>query len=226
VCDSECKAHSEAWQARREIEATNEAFDFLYGELREAKRRFEAGNDAGRDGVIHALETIVKFLGLYEPVLTGGLHAPLAMLFDALMHLDDGDVLPMLQKVPHSGRARASAGRESLMGMVAYTVDALCATGMPLDDARETVACELQRAGVRPGRGRGEFTSRTVRTWCEKVAADVGARGEAKQTYALLEKKFGAEGGTKDKDPESIRSDLLKRLSDVCSETRAGEKPT
>jgi hypothetical protein len=218
VCDSEFKAHSEAWQARRQIEAANEAFDFLYSGLREAKQRFETGSDAGRDGVIHALETIVKFLGLYEPVLAGGLHAPPAMLLDALMNLDDGVVHQMLRKVKHSGRGRASAGRESFKGMVAFSVDGLCASGMIFKDAHESVARVLREEGVTPSRGSGEVDERTVRGWCEDVAADVGRHGEAAQTFDLLQKELEAETSAA---PEIIRRRLLDRLAHVARVTRA-----
>jgi hypothetical protein len=104
----------------------NRAFDLLFAGLREAKCRFENGDHAGRDGVIHALESVLKFLGHFEQVENAALHAPLGALFDALLHLDDGETHPMLQKVTLSGRARASAGRESLMGIIAFTVDRLC----------------------------------------------------------------------------------------------------
>jgi hypothetical protein len=226
VCDSECKAHSEAWEAwrsRQQIEATNDAFNFLYDGLREAKLRFETGNDGGRDGVVHALETMLKFLYLYEPVQSGGLQAPLAMLFNALMNLDDGAVHPMLQKVPRRGRTRASAGRESLIGTVAFTVDALCDTGKPLDDAREIVARELRRAGVRPDRGGGEFTSRTVRAWCERVAADVGGHGEAKQMFESLKREFVP---AENVESERIRHVLLDALRHLIGGTREGRKAT
>ena len=41
----------------------------------------------------------------------------------------------------------------------------------------------LVELGVRPERGNKQITARTVRTWCEKVAEDVGRRGAAAIVY-------------------------------------------
>jgi hypothetical protein len=141
------------------------------------------------------------------------------------MNLDDGEVHPLLQKPRHLGRGRgyASAGRESLKGMVAFTVDGLCASGMPLKDARESVARVLRKQGVTAARGSGEVDERTVRGWCEDVAADFGRHGEAAQTFDLLQKELSAE---KSATPWIMRRRLLDRLAHVAHVTRAREKPS
>jgi len=166
--------------ASREDIALNAAFDFLYGGLRDAKKLFEAGDSAGREGAIHALETVLKFLSRFQPILDEGLNAPLAGLSNALLSLDDGTVLALLKPVQPRGRSRASAFRDSLKGAAAFTVDRLCATGRTAPDAHADVAQVLRDAGVTAARGRfPAITSRTVRGWCQEVAADIGRRGDA-----------------------------------------------
>jgi hypothetical protein len=200
--------------------AISQAFDVLFAQLLEAKRRFENGDHAGRDGVIHALESVLKFLGLFEQVQSAHLHAPLAALFDALLHLDDGETHPMLDKVKHSGRARASAGRESLKGFAAFTVDRLCALGIPQPKAHETVARVLESEGVSPARGKGPITGRTVRLWCQHVAADVGRHGEAAQAFDFLQRTAAARGELD--SPEEL---LLERLKRLVRDVGLGKKP-
>jgi hypothetical protein len=155
----------------------NEAFKSLYTGLREAKTLFGTGDDAGREGAIHALETVVKFLGRFQPVVDEGLHAPLAVLLDGLLSLSDGAVAPLLKHIPHTGQSRASALRECTIGAAAFVVDRLCAAGYPDREAQEFVASTLRAEGVRAARGRfPEVTADTVRTWCDDVAADMKAQ--------------------------------------------------
>jgi hypothetical protein len=116
--------------------------------------------------------------------------APLAALFDALMNLDDLRTQPMLHAAHKSGRARAGAIRESHKGAAAFTVSRLRVAGMSRDEALGAVAKALRRVGFVPSRGRNpRFTARTIRGWCEKVAEDVGCRGEAAQTCRLLDER-------------------------------------
>jgi hypothetical protein len=198
----------------------SEAFDVLFAHLLEAKRRFENGDQAGRDGVVHALEAVLKFLALFEQVQSASLHAPLTALFDALLHLDDGETHPMLQKVGRSGRARASAGRESLKGIVAFTVDRLCALGTSPPEAHVTVAGTLESEEVSPARGNGPVTARTVRLWCQRVAADVGRHGEAAQVFDFLQCTAAARG-----ELDSPKELLLDRLIKLVREVGLGKKP-
>jgi hypothetical protein len=170
-----------------DLAALNAAFDLLYSALREAKRLFEAGDNAGREGVIHALENLLKFLSRFQPVLDEGLNAPLGSLLSALLSLDDGRVLSLLKPVLARGRSRASAIRDSLKGAAAFTVMRLRAAGRTAPDARKDVAHVFHNAGVKAARGQyPKITSRTVRGWCEEVAADVGRHGQAAQTFELL----------------------------------------
>ncbi len=173
--------------ASQELHLLYAAFNFLYDGLRDAKRLFEAGDGAGREGAIHALETMLKFLSRFQPVLDEGLDAPLVRLFDALMNLDDGAVQPLLQHVPHRGGARASALRESMIGVAAFAVNRLCAAGLSAPEAYAFVARTLQAEGVTAARGRfRQVTVSTVRAWCDNVAADVDLKGQAAQTFKEL----------------------------------------
>ena len=162
----------------------------LYEGLIEAKQLFETGRNDGREGVIHAIETVLKFLEKLGSIRSHGLHAPLVALFNALMNLDDGVVLPILKKARRTGRGRASAMRESIKGAIAFTVHGLHVTGMQMPAAQKLVASALQKQGLKAERGRDqEITARTVRGWCADVAADVSRRGEAAQAFDLLLKE-------------------------------------
>jgi hypothetical protein len=169
-----------------------EAFAFLYAELREANRRFQAGGDAGRDGAIHALETVLKFLHKFQPVLNEALHAPLARLFIDLMALDDGSVSPLLKPKRRSGGAPASGLYDAEKGIAVFTVRRLVAAGVKHAAACTMVANRLVKEGVRPARrgsrgGSGQLGARTLRKWQEDIAADVGCHTIAAQTLREVE---------------------------------------
>jgi hypothetical protein len=216
-------AQSSDAPSKAQLAAIESAFNNLYAGLVEAKRRFETGSNGGREGAIHAIESVLKFLEGSAVVRSNGLHAPLVALFDSLMNLDDGVVRPILQKVPHSGRGRASAMRESIKGTVAFTVDRLCASGLPIARARKLVARTLKEVGLDAERGRHPaVTERTIRGWCEDVAADVSRKGEAAQTFARLQADVSLANGS---DPPSVRRELLARLSNLICGTRNAQKP-
>jgi hypothetical protein len=191
------------------------AFNELYKGLVEAKQLFDQTNE--REAAIHALECVLKFLEKSSKVQSYGLHAPLVALFDALMSLDDGEVRPILKKALRTGRGRASALRDSIKGAAAFTVKALHATGLPMPAAYKQVARLLQKAGVTAERGRYQgITVRTVRGWCEDVAADVSRQGEAAQTFDLLQKEVQALN-----DPRTIELNLLN----LIRQTAGSKKP-
>jgi hypothetical protein len=225
-----------------------DALDSLYDGLREAKALFDdvsPDTHKGREGAIHALETVLKFLSRWQPILDEALQTPLARLFNDLMALDKNNVSPMLKPTPRSGRAPASAMYESLKGSAAYTVKRLESTGLTIPEAHTLVAKELNKVGMRPARagadgGDNVFSERTIRKWCEDVSADVGCRGEAAQTKALLEDRFVSEvlkglglanlpeGQTPDslladQDVCSLRRIFLEQMTFAAEEIRAGE---
>jgi hypothetical protein len=222
MCASEKTEPGDASSSPEDIADLNAAFDFLYSGLRDAKKLFEAGDKGGREGAIHALEILAKFLSRFQPVLDEGLNAPLAGLFNALLNLDDGAVLPLLKPVPTLGRTRASAIRDSLKGAAAFTVARLCAIGQAAPEARADVAQVFREAGVTAARGRyPAITNRTVRGWCEAVAGDIGRHGEAAQTFDLMEKEcLPPDGPT----PADIRRHYLAKLAELIGATRGAER--
>ena len=153
-------------------------------------------------------------------MISSALHTPLIVLFNALMSLDDGRVLPVLKPAKKTGRPRASAFRKSSIGAAAFTVKRLTETGMQAPAARSAVARTLRAVGVKPARGRaGAITERTVLGWCEEVSADVGRRGEAAQTYDLLM----ADTTTNELPARQMRKVLLDRLAATAKKVRAQE---
>jgi hypothetical protein len=201
----------------------NEAFGCLFRELGKATELYQEPANAGREGVIHSVETVLKFLSRFGPVISSSLHAPLTVLFDALMSLDDGKIAPLLKPARTTGRAPASAIRQSLIGAAAFTVTRLTETGMHAPAAHKAVAKTLKSAGIKPARGRNAtITARTIRGWCEEVSADFGRRGEAAQTYDLM-LEGPRDHTTSDLPPEQARALLVDRLATVARRIRADE---
>jgi hypothetical protein len=198
------------------IESVATAIDMLCDELREAKLLFESGCDTGREGAIHAVEALTKFLMLSETVRREGLIAPLGVLLSALMSLDDGATQPILRRRPRRGRSRASAMRDCDIGAAAFTVSRLKELGMHDSDANKLVARRLTKIGVKASRGRNQtITERTVKGWCEAVSADFGRTGEAAVTFDLL-RDLPQAGSTADY--------YLDRLERVILKTRGQER--
>jgi hypothetical protein len=230
MCTTEKTEQQDTSSSGEDIAALNAAFDFLYGGLRDGKKLFEANNSGGREGAIHSLEVLVKFLSQFRPVLDEGLNAPLIALFNALLTLNDGNVLPILKPAPARGRSRASGIRDGLKGAAAFTVARLRATGRSVPDAREDVARVFRDAGVTTARGRyPTVTRRTVRGWCEEVAADMGRRGEAAQTFDGLQSEYLVLDGTNPIDFEgaelaNIRRAYLDSLANLINDLRGSEQ--
>jgi hypothetical protein len=200
----------------------NEGLAYLFHELDRATELHRSDPNAGREGVIHSVETAVKFLSLFAPVISSVLHAPLGVLLDALMSLDDGRVLPVLKPAKKTGRSRASALRMSLIGGAAFTVKRLTETGMQAPAARKAVADTLRAVGVKPARG-GVITAQTVRGWCAEVSADVGRRSEAAKTYDLLMAEPMGYTTTNELPASQVRKVLVDRLAATAKIVRAQE---
>lgn len=173
-------------------------FHALLADLRRAKDRFEAGEDAGRGGVIASVEALTRFLLAFHPVTAAGLHNPLITLVSALKSLDDGRASDLLTPRKKPGRHRESPLRNSLVGLAACTVDGLVASGLQFEKACDTVAAELQAANIRPSRkgAKGnqghapQMTVRTVREWYAKVSEDVGRRSVAARVYDSMKQSY------------------------------------
>jgi hypothetical protein len=222
--------------------ALAEALQILWRELREAKQRFQSGQDAGRDGAIHALETIVKFLGLFDTVRDEALHAPLARLSSDLMSLDDGTASAMLTPRRRRGRARASSFYDATKGVAVFTVQRVAATGITYPNARRMVATKLAEIGVRPARkgsdkGTGEFSERTLRKWQDDVAMNETARdtltlleaGHIQEVLEIIGLSALPSGTTADElmirhfEPAELRRGYLAKLSAFITRIRGQE---
>ena len=173
--------------ATGDLPRLNIAFLHLWAELREAQSEFAKGNH--QDGAYLAVLAVSAFLSLFGPVRQEGLSTPLAALESALWVLDEGVVEPILKptRQARSGRARSSVLYQELKGAAVFVVHRLHRLGLEQKKARAVVADELRSIGVKPDRGSGQITARTIRWWCEEVAADVGRQGVAAQrSHTLL----------------------------------------
>jgi hypothetical protein len=201
----------------------NEGLAFLFQELGNATALYQLDPQAGREGIVHSVETVIKFLSVFAPVIAARLHAPLGVLFDALMSLDDGMVSLLLKPAKRAGRARASALRKALIGAAVFTVERFKETGMEVPPAHKTVASILKAEGVKLARGRaGTMTARTIRGWCAEVSADVGRHGVAAQTYDRLISTFTG-SDTNELPPADARELLLSKLAQTARAMRAHE---
>src|SRR5262249_29312151 len=102
----------------------------LYAGLERATLQFAEDKDAGRSGVVAALETVLRFLQQSSVISSHGFIAPLARLHSDLLALDDGNVSSLLAPKSRSGRARASDFYDGLKGLAVFTVQALTTTSM------------------------------------------------------------------------------------------------
>jgi hypothetical protein len=162
------------------LEILNAGLRFFFTDLRSALAEF---GDNQRHGAVIALGALMRFIALFEGPIAERLDVPVLALRGALFGLDDKIVEPLLRPVAGPGRSRSSIAREALKGQVAATVQRLLQTGVAVVDARERVAEELGKLGVRPERGSGDVTDNTVRHWCDEVDADTGRRGAAAIIY-------------------------------------------
>jgi hypothetical protein len=194
----------------------NEALHWLFRELNDAAELHRNGDFGGRAGAVRAAKAVTAFLMLFRTVNKKGLVVPLAQVADGLTALDQNTVKPMMRPIPRSGRARASEGRQSLKGIAVYIVRRLQDQDIGKDrhTALKMVAAKLAACDVRPDRGAGKITARTVRNWDDQVSADVGRHGSARQTFdGLLAEK------------ERLPAHkLLNRLAYVVRQTRAHER--
>jgi hypothetical protein len=205
-----------------ELAHLNEGLQWLLGELREASELYRKSLNGGRDGAFHAVKAVTAFLMLFDRVNTERLQAPLALLANALKALDSNMVEPMMRPLPSSGRAPASDARRSMKGVAAYVVRRLQDIGIDRAAACKDVATQLVACDVKPDRGSGKITGRTVREWCNANGADVGRRGDLAQTFDIL--LADPQNNEFDALPsKEARRLLLDRLVKIARQTRANE---
>lgn len=195
----------------------------LFSSLYKAKLRFDATDDAGRDGALHALDAVLRFLMLFETVHVESLLTPLALLFGDLVSLDGGKACPMVAPTKKPGGTRASGFYNAMKGIAVFIVRRLEASGISRPDSRKAVARELNKLGVRPARkgsreGSGEFRAGTIAKWEQDVAADIQMSTTAAQEFRQCETgqvdRVLAELGLSSLPPGSTADDLqLERLT-------------
>jgi hypothetical protein len=166
-----------------DLETLNEGLRFFFSKLRLASGLFRQSEDDQRHAAIVALDAAWRLVALFKQRYSENLFLPLLRLQDALRKLDEGTVAPMLKPVRRGGRTMSTDARAALRGHAAGTVERLVEAGLPLEVARTRVAEALKELDVRPERGSSAITARTVRGWCEEVAADVGRHGAAAIVY-------------------------------------------
>jgi hypothetical protein len=170
--------------------ALNAAFERLLSDLREAKARFEASKNAGRDGVLHGLRAVTQFLSHLQPVLDERLHAPLAVVCDALESLDSNLVKPILKPTSKPGPPPESELRKSIKGHAVFTARQLHkAGGIRFPQACAQVAHVLNKEDVKSKKG--PITGNTIKQWAEDLSADFGRYGAAAQVHDDMEKAIG-----------------------------------
>jgi hypothetical protein len=199
--------------------ALNEALAVLLQDLRNA-RRLPAGETHGRLGAVTALCATWRFLMRFEPVLAETLHVPLLNLHGALQALNDGTVEQVLKPAISAAGGRTPDGfnQEKVVGFAVGAVGRLRWTGMSPRQAHKAVAEILKPLGVRSSRGTGTVTPRTVRGWCERVAADVALRSIAAQNVQLmLTEKWRRQ--LSPKDPQAARRFILDALIQAVTKT-------
>jgi hypothetical protein len=154
----------------------NSGLRFLFADLREAQRRFEAEAD-GRLSAFTALGAMWRFLVLFQAPYAEKLQVPILLLEDALSKLEENLVMPIVRPRKHPGHPSSSNAHAALRGNVAATVELLSENGLDRPQGCRQVAELLKDLGVRKTRGSGEITDRTVNGWCEEAAEDVGRQG-------------------------------------------------
>jgi addiction module HigA family antidote len=164
----------------------------LFASLRESKRRLDAQQDGGRQAALHALDAVVRYLMLFQRTHVDRLLTPLALLFEDLVSLDGGQVRRMVAPSKKRGGTYASGFYNALKGIAVFITLRLEASGMARVDARKAVAKELSKLGVQPARrgareGSGEISARTIGTWQEAIAEDVGFKKTAAQEFRQCE---------------------------------------
>lgn len=169
--------------AENDLDTLKSGLRHLFADLRCADELYRKKGDNGRAGASAALGACWRFVMLFKGPLAESLHVPILNLHASLKALDNNLVLPILKPVPCSGRAPSDDARAALKGCAAATVQRLMQTGLNSRGANLAVAKKLRQLGMRPERGSGEITDRTVRHWCEEVAVDVARRGTAAMIY-------------------------------------------
>jgi hypothetical protein len=199
---------------------TAAAIERFHIALREAQRVFEGkGENDGRAGAIRAVEATLNLIGDLYSVTNEALQAPILALINALCSLEENKVTPLLTPTPRPGRPSDTALREALKGTVAWSAKKLCQLGHNPRTAYDIIAKALndEKIDYLPR----SITHRTIREWCEAVAADFGQHGIAARVFATMEADpdqvmvpIGADNKT------VIQRAILRPLVELARKTR------
>jgi hypothetical protein len=152
-----------------DLDTLNEALARVFDKLRFASG-LPPGETNGRPGTVVALNAVWRFLTRFEAALKEGLHIPLLNLSGALVALNENNIEPILKPPPNrSGRAPSSPARYALIGIAVGAAQRLEWTGLSPADADRTVATKLNSLGIKPTRGKNDFTADTLRRWREQI---------------------------------------------------------
>ena len=179
------------------------AIETLQQALEKTAREYDATSDAGeaRKAVIGALRAVTDFAQI-----VGCQIWPLLQLQDALLQLGRGVTAPILIKTnAKGGRGRTGISRGGLQGFALGVVRSLVDYGDKLPEARHKVAAVLCRAGVRPLRGAGKITERTIKEWGDAASA------APKSPAASLLSRFPP--SARSENPDAEKALFLKDLT-------------
>ena len=180
--------------SKSDLETLNLGLGFFFTLLRKARRLYLEEGDSGRAAAFTALGAVWQFIALFKLPHAEHLQVPILQLQNALVALEQNNVLPIKKPIARRGRAASSHVYATMKGFAAGTVARLLEAGIDRKQAWTLVASELTKQGVRPDRGPGKITANTVRHWRDEVVSDVGRHGTAAMAYDSM---FGAEENKK-----------------------------
>jgi hypothetical protein len=128
-----------------DLKTLNLGLGFLFSRLREARQQYDEDQEGGRVAAFTALGAIWQFIALFNSPFAELLHVPVLKLMDALVALDQNNVLPILKPIARPGRAASSHAYAALQGHAAATVMRLRKLNLSPKQACALVARELAR---------------------------------------------------------------------------------
>jgi hypothetical protein len=157
-----------------DLESVNKPLTGLFADLRSASRPYAEKDFSDREATIVALDATWRFLMQFRVTLDELLHLPPLNLSAALLALNNNNVTPILKPTAtlKGGSAFDSVDRQVLIGVAVGTVGRLRWTGMSVLKAYRLVATGLVMLGIKPARGAGPITARTVKEWCQRLSAN------------------------------------------------------
>jgi hypothetical protein len=200
-----------------EIQAFVETLDLhaLAKEILCLKRHLDvAGEPTGansRDAALTSLLGLIEFvqnqLGyqIPPPALTG--------LHTALAALDDGAVLPLLQK-RKVARKPVSVGTRQLHGCAAAVMQCLMQSGFGRLEAGTIVGNQLRKLGIKFGDSRSKDPGKSIANWRNRATGGDPATDPDTEIYRELCARFGP-SGNRDTDKRTLIKVLRESLRNL-----------